>query len=345
MKIRVGVLGATGYTGAALLGLLINHPGVSVVWLTSEKFAGRKIQEVFPHLRNFLDTECRSVARLKELEKVDLAFSCLPQGTSMHFASKMLDSGARVIDFSADFRFSRIDVYEGLFKTRHKFRAILKEAVYGLPELFKEEIRGARIVANPGCYSTGVILGTAPLVKNGLIKQNTLIADAKSGDSGGGRAPTLEHHFPEINENSRVNSAASANQRPEMEEVLSGYSDSDYEVTFLPHIIPVNRGILTTIYARLNRKADPDYIYGLYNDFFRGEPFIRLYGRGRFPELKHVSHSNLCGIGLGFREDVFISIVALDNLLKGAAGQAVQNMNIMFDFPETESLNITSLYP
>ncbi len=345
MRLNVGILGATGYTGAHLLSLLIKHQGVRIVWLTSEKFAGTKIQEVFPHFRNFLNLECRSVSRLKDFEDVDLVFSCLPQGTSMHFAAKLLERGARVIDFSADFRFSRVDTYESLFKTRHKYRDYLKEAVYGLPELFRERIRNARLVANPGCYSTGVILGVSPLLKGGLVRENSVIADAKSGDSGGGRAPTLEHHFPEMNENIRLNPAAASSQGPEMEEVLADFSGADPKITFTPHTVSINRGILTTIYCPLNERVEPDYIRGLYSSLYRDEPFVKLYGDGKFPELKDVRYTNICGIGVGFQEDILISTVVLDNLIKGASGQSVQNMNIMFGFPETESLNYPGLYP
>ena len=185
----------------------------------------------------------------------------------------------------------------------------------------------------------------APLLKEGFVTENSVIADAKSGDSGGGRAPTLERHYPEMNENIRLNPTAATNQGPEMEEVLSGLSDADVKVAFIPHTVSVNRGILTTIYCRLNEKADFKYVYELYNRFYRNEPFVRLYGEGKFPELKDVIYTNICGIGMGFQDDVLISAVALDNLVKGASGQAVQNMNIMFGLPETRALDHPGLYP
>jgi len=345
MRIKIGVLGATGYTGAELLRLLVNHPGVEVSWLTSEKFAGKDISEVFPHLRGFLEIECSSVQKLKELDKVDLAFSCLPHGTSMHFVKRLLDTGARVIDLSADFRFPDMGVYEYWFKSTHKYKNCLKEAVYGLPEIYKERIMGARLIANPGCYATSVILGLAPLAAEGLLKGDSVIADIKSGLSGGGRAPSLEHHFPEANESVNIDSVSGHNQKPEIEQELSNLADTSIKVTFIPHTVPLNRGILATIYCRLKKKVSLDKAYGIYEKFYRGKRFIRLLEKGNYPSTKNVRYSNMCDIGASFQDDVFVSVVALDNLGKGASGQAIQNMNIMFDFPETEGLLSTAIYP
>jgi len=345
MRLKIGVLGATGYTGAELLRLLVNHPGVEVSWLTSEKFAGKDISEVFPHLRGFLEIECSSVKKLNELAKVDLAFSCLPHGTSMHFVKRLLDTGARVIDFSADFRFSNAAVYEDWFKSTHKYKNCLKEAVYGLPEIYREQIMGARLIANPGCYATSVILGLAPLAAEGLLKGASVIADIKSGLSGGGRAPNLGHHFPESNESVNINSVSDHNQKPEIEQELSKIGDSSIKVTFIPHTVPLNRGILATIYCRLKKKVALDKAYGIYEKFYRQEKFIRLSQKEDYPSTKNVRYSNMCDIGIGFQDDVFVSVVALDNLGKGASGQAVQNMNITFDFPETQGLMSTAIYP
>ena len=345
MRIKIGVLGATGYTGAELLRLLVNHPGVEVSWLTSEKFAGKDISEVFPHLKGFLEIECNSVQKLKELDKVDLAFSCLPHGTSMHFVKRLLDTGARVIDFSADFRFSNAMVYEDWFKSKHKYKNYLKEAVYGLPELYKEHIMGARLIANPGCYATSVILGLAPLAAEELLKGDSVIADIKSGLSGGGRAPSLGHHFPEANESVNIDSVSGHNQKPEIEQELSNLSNTKVKVTFIPHTVPLNRGILATIYCRLNKKVSLDKVHGIYEEFYSQEKFIRLSQKEDYPCTKNVRYSNMCDIGASFQDDVFVSVVAIDNLGKGACGQAIQNMNIMFDFPETEGLMSTAIYP
>jgi len=345
MRLKIGVLGATGYTGAELLRLLVNHPGVEVIWLTSEKFAGKDISEVFPHLRGFLEIECNSVQKLKELDKVDLAFSCLPQGTSMHFVKRLLDTGARVIDFSADFRFSNAEVYEDWFKSKHRYKDYLIEAVYGLPEINKAEIMGARLIANPGCYATSVILGLAPLVAEGLLKEDSIIADIKSGLSGGGRAPNLGHHFPEANESVNIDLVSGHNQRPEIEQELSNLADTRIKVTFIPHTVPLNRGILATIYCRLKKKFSLDKAYDIYEQFYKDNNFIRLSQKANLPSTTNVRYSNMCDIGIGFQDDIFVSVVTLDNLGKGASGQAIQNMNIMFDLPETEGLLSTAIYP
>ena len=345
MKLKVGILGATGSAGTELLRLLVSHTGVEISWLTSEKFSGKKIWEVFPLFRSFLDLKCQSVSKLKELEKVDMAFSCLPHGTSMHFVEKLLQAGARVIDFSADFRFRDGNLYESLYKVKHTYKDFLKEAVYGLPEIYREKIRGAKLVANPVCYSTAVILGLAPLVSGGLVKEDSVVVDSKSGLSGAGRAPSLEHHFSESNESVSVYGVLGHSQRPEIEQELSNLTENPVNVTFIPHSIPMSRGILTTIYAKLKEGMSHEDIWDLYKRHYLRDSFVRIYEKGKFPAVKNVRFSNFCDIGVGFQEDVFISVVALDNLGKGASGQAIQNMNIMFDFPEDEGLKFPGMYP
>jgi N-acetyl-gamma-glutamyl-phosphate reductase len=345
MSIKAGILGATGYTGAELLRLLSGHTGVSLEWLTSEKFADKKIDEVFPHLRGFSDIECRSISGLKDLGKVDVAFSCLPHGSSMHFTARLLDAGVRVIDFSADFRFRNPAVYERLFGSAHKYKALIDEAVYGIPEIFRDEIRNSRLVANPGCFATGVILGLYPLISEGLMDVSSIVADAKAGASGGGRSPSLQHHFPESNENVRVNVSASDSQGPEMEEVLSRFSPGGVGIGFMSHTLSINRGILTTIYSRLKETIAPEFISAAYEKHFGAEPFVRLYAPDKYPEIKDVRYTNVCGIGFRVKQDRLIAVSALDNLVKGASGQAVQNMNIMFGFEETQSLGGSGIYP
>jgi N-acetyl-gamma-glutamyl-phosphate reductase len=236
-------------------------------------------------------------------------------------------------------------LYEDLFKTAHKHGEYLKDAVYGLPEMNRESIKNARLVANPGCYSTGVILGVLPIVRGNLLKANSIIADAKSGVSGGGRAPTLSHHFSEMNENIVLNMSAAANQRPEMEEAIHIFSGNKVNITFIPHTVSINRGILTTVYCELSGKVVHKDIHALYSKFYDGEPFIRVYSYGEYPELKDVRHTNNCGVGVGIQGDRFVAVTALDNLGKGASGQAVQNMNIMCGFPETLSIDHPGIYP
>lgn len=345
MKPKVGVLGATGYVGAELLRLLVGHRGVEISWLTSEKFAGKRIEEVFPQLRGFLDLECVNIARLGDLGKVDVVFSCLPQGTSMHFVGRLLKNGARVIDLSADFRMRDPCIYENLYRTKHIHRDLLKEAVYGLPEIYRERIREASLVANPGCYATSVILGLAPLFSSGLAKGDSVIADSKSGLTGAGRAPSLEHLFPESNESVSAHGVMGHDQRSEIEQELSNLGGIPTRVTFIPHTVPMSRGILTTIYVGIREEKDHEYVLDLYKKYYSGKPFIRVYERGGFPSVKNVRFSNLCDIGIGFQDGVFIPVVALDNLGKGAAGQAVQNMNVMLDLPEDEGLKYPGMYP
>jgi N-acetyl-gamma-glutamyl-phosphate reductase len=345
MKLKVGVLGATGYTGAELLRLLVSHQGVEISWLTSEKFSRKKIWEVFPQFRMFLDLECVNIAKLPNLSKVELAFSCLPHGTSMHFVGKLIQSGVRVIDFSADFRLKDADTYENWYKVKHAQRGFLEEAVYGLPEIYRKKIRDARLVANPGCYSTSAILGLAPLIREGLVEENSVIIDSKSGLTGAGRAPSLEHHFSESNESVSAYGIDGHNHKPEIEQELSNLASTPIRVTFIPHMTPMSRGILTTIYARLKERKNYEDIWNLYKKYYHGESFVRIYEKGKFPAVKNVRFSNFCDIGAEFQEEVLILVVALDNLGKGAAGQAIQNMNIMFDFPEDEGLKHPGMYP
>jgi N-acetyl-gamma-glutamyl-phosphate reductase len=341
----VGILGATGYTGSELLKILLRHPGVSVEWLTSEKFAGQKISDVFPGLGGFCELECRSVSSFKNLPEVELVFSCLPHGTAMHFTGRLLGRGIRVIDFSADFRFRDAALYESLYNAKHRLPQYIGDAVYGIPEIFRDDIRGARLVANPGCYATGVILGTLPLLREGLIDETSIIADAKSGESGAGRAPSLEHHFPESNENARLNPGAASHQGPEMEEALFSASGRKAGVTFVPHNIPVNRGILTTIYTRLKSETNTGDILKIFKDFYKAEPFVRVCSEGKLPDIKATKYTNLCSIGVMINRDVAVTVVSLDNLVKGASGQAVQNMNLMLGFPETEGLGLQGMFP
>lgn len=326
MGIKLGILGATGYTGSELLRLLVNHGGIQISWLTSEKFAGQKISQVFPHLSGFLDNECVSVRKIAELEEVDLVYSCLPRGTSKHFVAKMIKSGARVIDFSSDYRFS-------------------KDAVYGLPEINKEEIIDANLVANPGCYATSVILGLAPLAAEGLLIADSVIADIKSGLSGGGRAPSLAHHFSEANQDVNIGLGTAQEQKTEMEEKLSQLSGSKLKVSFIPHTVPLDRGILATIYCKLKKNISIDKVNKIYRQFYDQKKFIRVLESGQFPSTKIVRYSNMCDIGMSFQDDVFVVVVAIDNLGKGASGQAVQNMNLMLDFPEDQGLTAAAILP
>jgi N-acetyl-gamma-glutamyl-phosphate reductase len=345
MKTRVGILGATGYTGAELTRLLIRHPNVEIVWLTSEKFSGKKIYEVFPQFNNFIDIRCSSITKLKTFENVDLAFSCLPGGKSMHFVERLIQNGTRVIDLSTDFRLSDREEYKDLYKVEHACKDLLQSAVYGLPEIYKGRIRDAALVANPGCYSSSVIYGLAPVMNNELLEDGSIIIDSKAGLAGAGRAPVLEHHFSESNETAVAFGIDKHDQKPEMEKQLSILSGGPVRLTFVPHRIPVNRGILTTIYCELREPLELERLWDLYLEYYAESSFIRVCNLGKYPSLKNVRFTNFCDIGIGFQDDVCITVVALDNLGKGAGGQAIQNMNIMFGFPEEEGLTIPCMYP
>lgn len=345
MKTRVGILGATGYTGAELTRLLIRHPNVEIAWLTSEKFSGKNIYEVFPQFKNFIDVTCSSISKLKSFENVDLAFSCLPGGKSMHFVERLIHSGTRVIDLSPDFRFSDYGEYKNLYKVEHACKDLLESAVYGVPEIYKGKIREAALVANPGCYSTTVLYGLAPAMINALLEDGSIKIDSKAGLAGAGRAPVLEHHFSESNETAVAFDIDNHDQKPEMENQLSVLSGGPVKLTFVPHRIPVNRGILTTIYSELREPLDLERLWKLYREYYTESSFIRVCNLGKYPSLKNVRFTNFCDIGIGFQDDVCITIIALDNLGKGAAGQAIQNMNIMFGFPEEQGLTIPCMYP
>lgn len=345
MAINVGILGATGYTGAELLRILLVHPAVSVSLLSSEKFSGQRISEVFPEFEGHSDLVCSRVADLSYDSGLDVVFSCLPHGISSRFVSKFLDAGTKVIDFSSDFRFGGSEVYRRLYNKDHKFSEYLDSAVYGLPELNRDKIKGSSLVANPGCYATSVILGLLPLAENSLLSAGSIIADVKAGSSGAGRAPTLSGHYPEVNESMAAEPESARDQELEMELKLSDITASAVNVTFTPHKAPMNRGILATIYCGLNDDIEYSKLFELYEERFRDETFVSLAEEGKFPSTKEVTYSNMCRIGLAVKSKTVVITSVLDNLGKGASGQAVQNMNIMLGLPEETGLINPALYP
>lgn len=353
MAITVGILGATGYTGAELTRLLLGHCEAEIAWLTSEKFKAQRVSEVFPGLAGFSDLQYTSIANLGQLASCDLVFSCLPNGQSMHFVTRCLDMGARVIDLSADFRLDDVDEFNEVFGYKHTSGDLLEKAVYGLPELGRElngelnreKIKKAALVANPGCFATGVVLGTAPMVKGGLFDIRAIYVDAKAGSTGGGRAPVLSSHFPEANENISTDRLGVHNQGREIENALSNFYGADIDVTFVHHRVPISRGIFTTIYAPQEGLNTPDNLFEYFEEFYRDEHFIRVYSDPRYITIKGVSRSNFVNMSVGRQGDTVIILVALDNLIKGAAGQAVQNMNLMFGFDERTGLEKVPIVP
>jgi len=335
---KVSVIGATGYTGAELVRILSRHPEVELVSITSQTFAGKKISEIYPFLST--DLVCEELDIDKIASSSSFVFTALPHKTSMEIVGELYLRGKRVVDLSADFRLKDPALYEKWYGVSHSKRKLLHEAVYGLPELYREKIREARLVANPGCYPTSIILALAPLLKSHLIKEESIIVDAKSGVTGAGRKLTLATHFPEINENFYPYKVEGHRHLPEMEQELSRLAGTQVKVTFVPHLAPLNRGILSTCYASLKRYTKVEKILRIYRDFYKDEPFVEILEKGKVPRISDVATSNRCRIGLAVdeRTDRIIVLSAIDNLGKGASGQAVQNMNIMCGFKEDEGL-------
>lgn len=335
---KVSVIGATGYTGAELVKILLKHPQVEIETITSHSFANKKISEIYPSL--ITDLVCQELNINKIALSSSFIFTALPHRISMEIVGKLHSRGEKIIDLSADFRFIDPLIYEEWYGTPHQKKELLKKAIYGLPELYREKISRARLVANPGCYPTSSILALAPLVSNDLIKGNSIIIDAKSGVTGAGRALSLATHFPEVNENVRAYQVKGHRHTPEIEEQLSKLAKKKIIITFVPHLVPINRGILCTCYAALKQKTDTKDLLKLYQDFYKEEPFVEILPQGRFPQTKEVLDSNRCRIGITVNERSGRAIIisAIDNLAKGAATQAVQNMNIMCGFEETMGL-------
>lgn len=342
--INIAILGGSGYTGLELLRILSNHQFSSVNAVTSRQYAGKAVADVFPSLRGFYDSLFFSDPAEFKSMKVDVAFCCLPHGASQEVVEGLLEGDNRVIDLSADFRIHDHEVYKTWYG-EHRCPDILEEAVYGLPELHRELIKDALLVANPGCYPTGSILALAPLLKAGLIDADSLIIDSKSGVSGAGRGANLDTSYVEVTNGFKAYKVGCHRHTPEIDQELTGIAGSQVNVTFTPHLLPVARGILTTAYATLKKTAATKDIHGVYSEFYSREPFVRLLEQGRFPDISQVRGSNFCDIGVFSDEKKRrVTVVsAIDNLVKGASGQAVQNMNIMFWLKEDTGLRTPAL--
>ena len=346
MKTRVGIIGATGYTGVELLRLLLHHPEVEVTALTSQKYAGVPIGQVFPSLTKHLSLKCEELAVEPISIKTDFIFTAVPHKTAMETVPLFYRLGKKVVDLSADFRFKDAGVYEKWYQ-KHSASDLLPESVYGLPELHREKIRTAKIVGNPGCYPTGALIGLIPLVKKGLISLEGIAVDSKSGVSGAGRDVALESLFCEVNEGVKAYKIFSHRHTPEIEQELSQIAKKEIKVTFVPHLIPMDRGILSTLYIHLMKKVKTEELLNAFQDYYQAEPFIRIYPKGKLPNTKDVRGSNFCDIGAMVSEadGRAVIVTAIDNLVKGASGEAVQNMNIMLGYPETMGLDMLPLSP
>jgi N-acetyl-gamma-glutamyl-phosphate reductase len=344
-KVRVAVLGATGYAGVELLRILISHPRVQLALLTSQQYVGKRLSDVYPSLAGKCDTVLEEIQPEKIAATTDIAFTALPHKTSMESVAALVQLGERVIDLSADFRLHEAEVYQRWYSVHHAPQ-LLSKAVYGLTEIHRKDLRKARLVAVPGCYPTGAVLGLAPLFAKKMVRQPVVI-DAKSGVTGAGRSSAVELSFSEVNENFKAYNVGVHRHTPEIEQELSEIADEHVSVFFAPHLVPMNRGILSTMYVDLKRAPAENELAEIYADFYRDDVFVRILPAGCFPETKEVRGSNECAIG--FRYDArtrrLVVITAIDNLVKGAAGQAVQNMNLMCGWPEEESLRGSALIP
>jgi len=346
-KIKISVIGSTGYAGKELAKILMNHQKVELIHLVSSSYAGKNIAEIFPEFLNKLDKKLINLNLDVISQDSDMVFTALPHTVSMDVVPELLKKGVKVVDLSADYRLKNSTVYKEWYKKELNqiSKELLLEAVYGLPEIYLDKIKDASLVANPGCYPTSVILGIAPLLKYHFVEPEGIIIDSKSGTSGAGRKLSLGLHFAECNENFKAYKVVRHNHIPEIEQELSFvYFGADnkeqtkgIKVSFTPHLLPINRGILSTCYLSLKGSKEDGEILEVYQKFYQKAPFVRIFKPPNFPEIKFVTGTNYCDIGFSIDERVgkVKVISAIDNLLKGAAGQAVQNMNILSGFPET----------
>lgn len=339
-KIKAGIVGATGYAGAELVRLLLGHPQAEIAAISSVSFEGKALSDVYPAYYHLCDLPCG--AQEEVVEASDVIFAALPHGLSQDLAAECISKGKAFIDLGADFRLESEDDYKTWYGGEFKDKNLHEQAVYGLPELFREKISGKRLIANPGCYTTAVPLALAPAIKNGLIETAGIVADCKSGVTGAGRKPTQNTHYPDLNEGFSAYKVAAHRHTPEMEQTLSHLAGAPVKLTFVPHLLPINRGILATCYARIRPGVTKDQILSAYQSMYENEYFIRLLPAGRVADVKNVRCSNFCDISLHFddRTGTLIAISAIDNMVKGAAGQAIQNMNLMFGAEEQAGLKL-----
>ena len=350
--IRAGIIGSTGYAGGELVRILLGHKDVEIMWYGSRSYIDKKYAEVYQNMFEIVEDTCLDDNMEELASKVDVIFTATPQGFLAGVLTEEILSRVKIIDLSADFRIKDVKTYEKWYKIEHKSPQFIEEAVYGLCEINRDKVKGARLIANPGCYTTCSILTAYPLVKEGLIDPDTLIIDAKSGTSGAGRGAKLPNLFCEVNENMKAYGVTNHRHTPEIEEQLGYAAGKEIVVNFTPHLVPMNRGILATEYATLNKKADgtlPTYgeVKAIYDKYYKNEKFVRVLEKDICPETKWVEGSNYVDVNFKIDERTgrIVMMGALDNLVKGAAGQAVQNMNLLFDFDEAEGLNLVPMFP
>ena len=345
--IKVGIIGSTGYAGAELVRILTAHKEAEIVWYGSRSYIDQKYASVYQNMFQIVDAVCMDDNMEELAEQVDVIFTATPQGLCASLVNDEILSKVKIIDLSADFRIKDVSVYEKWYGIGHKSPQYIEEAVYGLCEINREDVKKARLVANPGCYTTCSILTAYPLAKEGLIDMSTLIIDAKSGTSGAGRGAKLPNLFCEVNENMKAYGIATHRHTPEIEEQLGYASGEKVVLNFTPHLVPMNRGILATEYAKLTRDVTYEDVKAVYDKYYADETFVRVLEKGVFPETKWVEGSNYVDINFQIdpRTGRIIMVGAIDNLVKGAAGQAVQNMNLMFGLDEAEGLRRAPMFP
>ena len=345
--IKVGIIGATGYAGSELVRILLGHKEAEIQWYGSRSYIDQKYASIYQNFFELVDASCMEDQMEAMADQGDVIFTATPQGLCASLINEEILSKTKVIDLSADFRIKDVKVYEEWYKLEHKSPQYIKEAVYGLCEINREDVKHARLVANPGCYTTCSILTCYPLVKEGLIDPNSLIIDAKSGTSGAGRGAKVDNLFCEVNENMKAYGVATHRHTPEIEEQLGYACGQEIRVNFTPHLVPMNRGILATAYASLKKEVTYEEVKAVYDKYYQQEKFVRVLEKDVCPQTKWVEGSNYVDVNFKIdpRTNRIIMLGAIDNLVKGAAGQAVQNMNLMFGLKESEGLELVPMFP
>ena len=345
--IKVGIIGATGYAGGELVRILMGHKEAEIGWYGSRSYIDQKYADVYRNMFQIVDAKCMDDNIEALADQVDVIFTATPQGFLASVINENILGKTKIVDLSADFRIKDVKVYEKWYGIEHKSPQFIEEAVYGLCEVNRDKVKGARLIANPGCYTTCSILTAYPLAKEGIIDMRTLIVDAKSGTSGAGRGAKVPNLFCEVNENMKAYGVASHRHTPEIEEQLGYASGENVTISFTPHLVPMNRGILATEYATLKKDVTGEEVKAIYDKYYADEKFVRVLGEGVCPETKWVEGSNYVDIGfkLDPRTNRIVMMGAIDNLVKGAAGQAVQNMNLLFGLPESEGLELVPMFP
>ena len=345
--IKAGIMGATGYAGGELARLLLQRDDVEITWYGSKSYVDQKYASVFKNMVQFVDDACMDDNMEALAEQADVIFTATPQGFCASLMNETVLSKAKVIDLSADYRIKDVAVYEKWYNIEHKTPEYIQEAVYGLPEINREKIKDARLIANPGCYPTCSFLSVYPLVKEGLIDPNTVIIDAKSGTSGAGRGAKVDNLYCEVNESIKAYGVGVHRHTPEIEEQLSLAAGKPVTISFTPHLVPMNRGILVTAYGTLLKSVTYEEVKAIYDKYYENEYFVRVLGRDEAPQTKWVEGSNFVDVNFKIdpRTNRVVRMGAMDNLVKGAAGQAIQNMNIMFGLPENQGLKLVPMFP